>query len=98
MNFLFFFFNLKIYFKRKIYEKLSNALNCDDSQAFYLQKVEEINPNIRYCNYILGDETAKKDLMDMKLKSGTGSELAEKLEVLIAIFCLTNLFIDIKHN
>ncbi len=53
----------------------------DDAQVYYLQKVEEINPNIRYCNYILGDETAKKDLMNMKLKSGTGSELAEKIDV-----------------
>ena len=77
---------------------MSNALNCDDSQTFYLQKVEEINPNIRYCNYILGDETAKKDLMDMKLKSGTGSELAEKLEVLIYLFNHSLNKVELKSN
>jgi signal recognition particle subunit SRP68 len=73
------FFNIS----KKIYENLSATLKGDDAQAFYLQKVEEINPNIRYCNYILGDETAKSDLMSMKLKSGTGSELAEKIDELI---------------
>jgi signal recognition particle subunit SRP68 len=56
-------------------------LNGDDAQPFYSLKVEEIIPNIRYCNYNLGDESARKDLMDMKLKSATGSELAEKIEV-----------------
>ena len=68
-------------FKRKIYENLSEALKGDDSQVFYSQKVEEIIPNIRYCNYNLGDESAKKDLIDLKLKSATGSELAENIEV-----------------
>ena len=56
-------------------------MNGDDAQTFYSLKVEEIIPNIRYCNYNLGDESARKDLMDMKLKSATGSELAEKIEV-----------------
>jgi len=52
-----------------------------------LQKVEEILPNIRYCNYNLGDESAKKDLLAMKMKTETGSELAEKIDVI-------NLFFD----
>ena len=56
----------------------------DESQVFYSQKVDEIIPNIRYCNYNLGDETAKKDLVDMKLKSTTGAELAENIDVLIS--------------
>lgn len=60
---------------------MSDALKGDDSQVFYLQKVDEINPNIRYCNYNLGDESAKKDLLDLKLKSATGSELAENIDV-----------------
>lgn len=41
-----------------------------------------MNPNIRYCAYNIGDETAIKDLIDMKLKS-TGSELAENIDVII---------------
>ena len=48
---------------------------------FYAQKVDEIVPNIRYCNYNLGDESAKKDLVEMKLKSTTGTELAESIDV-----------------
>ena len=54
----------------------------DDTQVFYSQKVDEIIPNIRYCNYNLGDESARKDLVDLKLKSGTGSELAENIDVI----------------
>ncbi len=57
----------------------------DDAQSLYAIKAEEIVPNIRYCNYNLGDETAKKDLMDLKLKSATGSELAEKIDVCLVI-------------
>lgn len=70
--------------EKKIYANLSDALKGDDSQVFYLQKVDEINPNIRYCNYNLGDESAKKDLLDLKLKSATGSELAENIDLLIS--------------
>lgn len=61
--------------------KLSDALKGDDSQVYYSQKVDEIEPNIRYCNYKLGDKTAKKDLIDMKMKSGAGSELADAIDV-----------------
>ena len=56
----------------------------DDSQVFYAQRVDEIIPNIRYCNYNLGDESARKDLVDLKLKSATGSELAESIDTLIS--------------
>jgi hypothetical protein len=61
------------------------ALKGDDAQVFYSQKVDEIVPNIRYCNYKLGDKTAQKDLIDMKLKSGAGSELADTIDVIIII-------------
>ena len=63
---------------RKIYEKLSVALSGDDAQTYYLQRVDEIVPNIRYCNYNLGDESARKDLIDMKL---TGVQLSENIDV-----------------
>ena len=69
-----------IYF-RKIYGNLSDALKGDECQVFYTQKVDEIIPNIRYCNYNLGDESARKDLVDLKLKSATGSALAENIDV-----------------
>jgi signal recognition particle subunit SRP68 len=67
--------------KRNIYEKLSLALKGDESQVYYSQKVGEIEPNIRYCNYKLGDKSAQKDLIDMKMKSGAGSELADTIDV-----------------
>ena len=75
---------------KRIYEKLAAALHGDDAQTLYALKVEEIVPNIRYCNYNLGDESAKKDLMDLKLKSVTGSELAEKIDVKLFYFTDTN--------
>ena len=57
----------------------------DELKTIYLQKVEEMNPNIRYCAYNIGDESAIKDLIDMKLKS-TGSELAGEIDVIFEIF------------
>jgi len=69
---------------KKIYESLSVTLQGDEAQVFYAQKVDEIIPNIRYCNYNLGDESAKKDLVEMKLKSTTGTELAESIDSLIS--------------
>lgn len=48
---------------------------------YYTQKVDEIEPNIRYCNYKLGDKSAQKDLIDMKMKSGAGSDLAVAIDV-----------------
>ena len=39
-----------------------------------------MTPNIRYCAYNTGDQSAIKDLVDMKLKS-TGSQLAENIDV-----------------
>lgn len=69
---------------KKIYGNLSEALKGDDCQVFYSQKVDEIIPNIRYCNYNLGDETARKDLVDLKLKSAKGSALAEDIDALIS--------------
>lgn len=41
-------------------------------------------PNIRYCNYNLGDESARQDLVDLKLRSATGSQLAENIDALIS--------------
>jgi hypothetical protein len=71
---------------------LSATLAADDSQGYYLQKVEEILPNIRYCNYNLGDESAKKDLLAMKMKTETGSELAGKIDVTNSTQCEPSFF------
>ncbi|XP_054721035.1 signal recognition particle subunit SRP68-like [Uloborus diversus] len=68
-----------------IYEKLSEALN-EDEVVLYKQRVEELIPNIRYCAYNIGDETAINDLMKMRLSGKTSGEdlLASDLDHLIA--------------
>ncbi|KAF8771648.1 Signal recognition particle subunit SRP68 like protein [Argiope bruennichi] len=68
-----------------IYEKLSEALN-EEEIVLYKQRVEELIPNIRYCAYNIGDESAINDLMKMRLSSKTAGEdlLANDLDHLIA--------------
>ncbi|XP_068269577.1 signal recognition particle subunit SRP68 isoform X2 [Nyctibius grandis] len=68
---------------KTIYEKLANAFT-EEQAVLYNQRVEEISPNIRYCAYNIGDESAMNELMQMRLRSGgTEGLLAEKLEALI---------------
>ncbi|ESO89021.1 hypothetical protein LOTGIDRAFT_106123, partial [Lottia gigantea] len=66
---------------KTIYEKLSTAFT-EDIQVLYQQRVEEISPNIRYCAYKIGDESALKDLQNMRLKSGE-DQLISKLDDLL---------------
>lgn len=58
-----------------IYSKLASAFT-DETKDLYLQRVSEVAPNIRYCSFRIGDESAVKDLMQMRLKSGADSHLA----------------------
>uniref|UniRef100_A0A8C6J1Q4 Signal recognition particle subunit SRP68 n=1 Tax=Melopsittacus undulatus TaxID=13146 RepID=A0A8C6J1Q4_MELUD len=68
---------------KTIYEKLANAFT-EEQAVLYNQRVEEISPNIRYCAYNIGDQSAINELMQMRLRSGgTEGLLAEKLEALI---------------
>nr|CAG4640797.1 EOG090X04NF [Eulimnadia texana] len=55
----------KLLLAQTIYEKLSSALN-EEEQAVYRQKVEELNPNLRYCAYNIGDRSAQEDLVKMR--------------------------------
>ena len=64
--------------QRNIYEKLASALN-EDERILYLQRVEEITPSIRYCAYNIGDQSAIKDLVEMRLK--TGSQMSSNIDV-----------------
>ncbi|XP_022089362.1 signal recognition particle subunit SRP68-like [Acanthaster planci] len=54
---------------QNIYEKLASTFS-EDQRLLYLQRVEEITPSIRYCAYNIGDQTAIKDLVQLRLKSG----------------------------
>ena len=65
---------------RTIYEKLAEAVS-DDAKDIYLQRSDEISPNIRYCSYNIGDETAVEDLMKMRWKIGQEDPLISRLDV-----------------
>lgn len=65
-----------------IYEKLASALN-EDEKMLYQQRVDEITPNVRYCAYNIGDESAIQDLKKMRRNIGQ-DVLAENLDMLIS--------------
>lgn len=68
----------KLLLAQTIYEKLASALN-EDEQIIYKQRVEELNPNLRYCAYNIGDSTAQQDLLNMRSQGGKS-----ELDALIA--------------
>jgi signal recognition particle subunit SRP68 len=53
----------------------------DEIKEIYSQRVEEISPNIRFCAYNIGDESAINDLMQMRLKSGQDDGITSRLDV-----------------
>uniref|UniRef100_A0A8C5P0R6 Signal recognition particle subunit SRP68 n=1 Tax=Jaculus jaculus TaxID=51337 RepID=A0A8C5P0R6_JACJA len=68
---------------KTIYEKLASAFT-EEQAVLYNQCVEESSPNIRYCAYSIGDQSAVNELMQVRLRSGgTEGPLADKLEALI---------------
>ena len=68
----------KLVLSQTIYEKLASALN-EEEQVLYKQRVEELNPNLRYCAYNIGDSSAQQDLLNMRNKGGKS-----ELDALIA--------------
>ncbi|KAI8797162.1 signal recognition particle subunit SRP68 [Biomphalaria glabrata] len=74
---------MEYYTKAKtIYEKLANAFS-EEVQAVYQQRVDEIAPNLRYCAYNIGDESALQDLQKMRIAAG-GDQLSFKLDDLLS--------------
>jgi len=65
---------------RTIYEKLSEAV-ADEARDLYQQRCSEISPNIRYCEYNIGDESAAQDLMEMRRQIGREDPLTSRLDV-----------------
>lgn len=54
---------------RTIYEKLAGAFS-DEQRGMYVQRVEEITPNISYCAYNLKEGTTDiNDLMRLRLSA-----------------------------
>lgn len=71
---------------RSIYEKLSGAFMDESMKAMYLQRVEEIGPNIRYCAYNLGQGTMDiNDLMKMRSSAAGQDMLAAKIDVSMSL-------------
>ena len=68
----------KLLLSQTIYEKLASALN-EEEQVLYKQRVEELNPNLRYCAYNIGDSSAQQDLLNMRSQGGKS-----ELDALIA--------------
>jgi len=69
---------------RSIYEKLSGAFMDESMKALYLQRVDEIGPNIRYCAYNLGQGTMDiNDLMKMRSSAAGQDMLAAKIDAAI---------------
>lgn len=69
---------------RSIYEKLSSAFMDEDTKMLYLQRVEEISPNIRYCAYNLGQGGLDiNELMKMRSKATGQDMLAAKIDAAI---------------
>lgn len=60
---------INIIFYRTIYEKLASAFT-EDLQSLYMQQVAEVAPNIRYCAYNIGDESAISELKQMRRQGG----------------------------
>ncbi len=76
---------LSIFFSRTIYEQLGKV-GDSDYQDLCKQRAEELEPNIRYCNYNLnksGKAKDTKDLTELKMESkGTNIDLLQsKLDV-----------------
>ncbi|GFN87230.1 signal recognition particle subunit srp68-like [Plakobranchus ocellatus] len=67
---------------KTIYEKLANAFS-EELQVLYQQRVDEIAPNLRYCAYNIGDESALQDLQKMRIAAGE-DQLSFKLDDLLS--------------
>jgi len=71
---------------KTIYNRLSEAFS-EEIKIVYVQKVDEIEPSIRYCAYNIGEETSIEDLLTMRMAAGgMGGEdlLTAKLDALIS--------------
>jgi len=72
---------------KTIYKRLAEAFS-EEIKAVYVQKVDEIEPSIRYCAYNIGEETSIEDLLTMRMAAGGGMGgedlLAAKLDALIS--------------
>lgn len=63
-----------------VYLKLTEAVG-EEEAALYRNRVEEIQPSLRYCAYNVGDQSAISDLQNMRTSLGQDSLILDKLDV-----------------
>uniref|UniRef100_A0A914UKZ0 Signal recognition particle subunit SRP68 n=1 Tax=Plectus sambesii TaxID=2011161 RepID=A0A914UKZ0_9BILA len=69
---------------KTIYEKLADAVPNPQLSDLYRARCREMQPQLRYCEFNIGDETAITELMDMRLKIGDDGLMVGDLDKLIA--------------
>lgn len=70
---------------RAIYESIALTLD-EETRTLYRQRIDETVPQIRFCGYNIGDQSAVEDLIRMRLKPGSaamGEGVMAKLDVSI---------------
>lgn len=74
--------NLQYCFTRAVYEELGKYGDVEN-QVLCRQRVEELDPSIRYCNYKMGNVNIQgSDLLDLRNQEGPGLDLLQsKLQV-----------------
>jgi len=66
---------------RAVYEELGKYGDVEN-QVLCRQRVEELDPSIRYCNHRMGDVIQGSDLLDLSKQDGLGLDLLQsKLQV-----------------
>lgn len=66
---------------RAVYEELGKYGDVEN-QVLCRQRVEELDPSIRYCNHRMGDVIQGSDLLDLSKQDGVGLDLLQsKLQV-----------------
>ena len=86
---------------RTIYEKLGGAVS-EDQRALYVQRVEEIVPNIRYCAYNIGDTSDISQLVKLRTDTPGFDMLASKIDVCmyikaVCLLCYSSAYRSLLH-
>lgn len=65
-----------------IYEVLSQMVD-DDHQAIYRSRIDELLPQVRFCAYTFGDQSAASDLQRLRTEAASGILAEMQLDQLL---------------
>lgn len=68
---------------RTIYEKLGGVVSGGAAKEAFKARVTELGPQLRYCEYNIGDKSAIQDLLSMRLKLDDGGVIGGDVERLV---------------